>query len=259
MRTALIVMSAMLKRYALETRQYAFNTFMGLLVAYMFFFMIFVGAWASAGDKPGFGETVSEVVVGLMVWLLALSAFSDVAGRISSEAAQGTLEQLAMSPVGLGAVVVYRAFSQFFIQLATVLVFLLLMMATTGRWLHLDLLSLVPLLALTVAGAQGVGLAMGGLTLIFKRTGATLGLLQFVFIALLAVPPEKLGLMRYLPLSWGAHMSRRVMIEELSILQLPATDLLFLTLNGAGYFAAGFGIFRFCEWIARGRGMLGHY
>lgn len=257
--TAVIVMQAMLKRYALETRQYAFNTVMGLVVAYMFFFMIFVGAWATGGDQAGFGQTVSGVVVGLMVWLLALSAFSDVAGRLTTEASQGTLEQLAMSPVGLGRVVVYRAFSQFFIQLATVLVFLFLMMATTGRWLHLDFPSLLPLLVLTVAGAQGVGLAMGGLTLLFKRTAATFGLLQFVFIALLAVPPEKLSTMRYLPLSWGTHLIRRVMIEGVSLLQIPVGDLLFLAANGAAYFGIGYGIFRICERIARDRGMLGHY
>lgn len=254
-----IVTSAMLKRHALELRQYAFNTAMGLLVYYMFFFMVFVGAWASVGEQASFGKTLSQVVVGLMVWVLALQTFGETANRIGSEAVQGTLEQLAMSPLGLGNVLLCRALASFFIQVVYMLVFLVLMMATTGRWLHLDLVSLVPLLMLTMGSIQGIGFAVAGLTLLYKRTGAVAGVWQFVFIALLAVPVEKLPFVPLLPLAWGNHLIRRVMMDGVSIFALPIGDLLLLLANAMAYMTAGYVAFALCERQARLRGVLGHY
>jgi ABC-2 type transport system permease protein len=254
-----LVTRAMLKRHALEMREYAFNTVMSLLVAYMFFLMIFVGAWASLGEQASFGQTLAQVVVGLMVWMMALQAFSEVASRISTEAMQGTLEQLAMAPLGLRNVLLCRAVAMSVIQLGYVLVFLVLMMVTTRQWLHLDLLSLVPLLLVTVGSVQGLGFAMGGATLLFKRTAATFGLWQFVFIALLAVPVEKSSLVMLLPLAWGAHLIRGVMIEGISLLEIPVADLLLLVLNSSAYFALGLLVFGRFERMARERGVLGHY
>lgn len=249
----------MLKRHVLELRAYSFDTLMSLLVAYMFFLMIFVGAWASLGDQATFGRTLTQVVVGLMVWMMALQAFIEVASRISTEAVQGTLEQLAMAPLGLRNVLLCRALAMSVIQLGYVLVFLLLMMATTQQWLHLDLFSLVPLLLLTVLSVQGLGFAMGGITLIYKRTSSTFGLWQFIFIALLAIPVEKAEFLVFLPLAWGAHLIQRVMIDGVSILAIPAGDLAILVVNSGLYLAAGLLVFRLFERKARERGVLGHY
>ena len=259
LRMAAVVTAVMLKRHAYEMRQYALNTAMGLLVYYMFFFMVFVGAWASVGDQPGFGQTLSDVVVGLMIWVLALQTFAEIANRISGEAMQGTLEQLAMAPLGLRNVLLCRAVAQFALQFVYMLVFLLLMMATTGRWLHLDLFSLLPLLLLTVASVQGLGFVIGGMTLVFRRTQAAIGIWQFIFIALLAAPVEKVPYVTLLPLAWGAHLVRRVMVDRVSILALPPSDLLFLAANATVYFTAGFIAFRLFERRARVLGVLGHY
>ncbi len=56
------------------------------------------------------------------------------------------------------------------------------MMATTGKWMNLDFVSLVPLLAITLLGAYGFGFALGGLALVFKRIQALFQIMQFVFI-----------------------------------------------------------------------------
>ena len=259
MRTVGIVTYAMLKRHVLEMREYAFNTVMSMLVSYMFFLMIFVGAWASLGQQDTFGQTLSHVVVGLMIWMMALQSFNEVASRISTEASQGTLEQLAMAPLGLRNVLICRALTMTVVHLAYVLVFLLLMMVTTQSWLHLNLLVLVPLLLLTVASVHGLGFAMGGVTLLFRRTSATFGLWQFIFIGLLAIPVEKSSLMLFVPLAWGAHLIRRIMIDGVSILEIPTTDLLLLALNSSVYFALGLLAFSLFERKARERGVLGHY
>lgn len=94
--------------------------------------------------------------------------------KIQVELLKGTLEQLAMSPLGFGRVLLSRLAAAFLFDLLVMLLFLLLMMASTGKWLHLDLLSLLPLLLLTMAGVLGIGFIMGGLALVFKQIQASL-------------------------------------------------------------------------------------
>jgi ABC-2 type transport system permease protein len=258
-RTAVRVMGAMVRLSMIESRRYAFNTLMRVVLSYAFFFMVFMGAWATLGNSSTFGQSLSGIVVAMTIWFSAFRAFTDLANRLTSEATQGTLEQLAMSPIGLGRVLVYQTLAQMVVQLMFVLLLLVLMMATTGRWLHLDVVSLVPLLLLSMLAVQGVGFAMGGLTLVFKRIGATFTVFQYIFLTLVAVPLDKVPALRYLPLSWGARLIRRVMVDGVPIWRMPAGDLLFLAANGVFWFALGFAAFKGLERVARERGMLGHY
>lgn len=256
---ALSVMGAMLRMSMIEAKRYYFNSLVRLVSLYAFFFVVFMGAWTTMGDNPTFGASLSGIVVGLMVWMLAMRAYSDHSSRLNMEATQGTLEQLAMSPIGLARVLVYNMAALMFAQMGFMFTFLVLMMATTKQWLHLDVLSLLPLLVLTVLGVHGMGLAMGGLALVFKRVAATIGIFQYVFLALIAVPIDKVPMLKFLPLSWGALLIRRVMVDKASLLTLPAADVAFLAANSLGYFALGLLIFKLCERVARDRGMLGHY
>lgn len=258
-RTAVHVMGAMVRLNWIESRRYAFNTFMRLVLSYAFFFMVFMGAWATLGNNATFGANLSGIVVGMTIWMCAFRAFTDLANRLTGEATQGTLEQLAMSPIGLGRVLIYQTLAQTVIQLWFVLVIVIAMMATTGQWLHLDLVSLVPLLLLSMLAVQGVGFAMGGLTLVFKRVGATFTIFQYIFLTLVAVPLDKVPALRFLPLAWGAKLVRSVMIDKVSIFRMPFGDVAFLAANGVFWFALGFMVFKGLERVARDRGMLGHY
>lgn len=258
-RTAVHVMGAMVRLNWIESRRYAFNTFMRLVLSYAFFFMVFMGAWATLGSNSSFGQNLAGIVVGMTIWLCAFRAFTDLANRLTGEATQGTLEQLAMSPIGLGRVLMYQTLAQTVIQLGFVLLVVVAMMATTGQWLHLDLISLVPLLLMSMLAVQGVGFAMGGLTLVFKRVGATFTIFQYIFLTLVAVPLDKVPALKFLPLAWGAKLVRQVMIDEVSIFRMPAGDVAFLLANGLVWLALGFGVFKGLERVARDRGMLGHY
>jgi ABC-2 type transport system permease protein len=245
--------------YWIETRRYALNTAVRLATFYLFFLTVFMGAWATMRDHAGFGGSLAQIVVGLVVWMTALRAFTELASRLSNEAAQGTLEQLAMSPVGLGRVLIYQTAGNLVLQVAFVVVLLFAMMATTGQWLHLNLASFLPLLCLTVLSVQGIGFALGGLSLVYKRVDATFSVLQYIFLLLIAVPLDRLPGLRFLPLVWGGHLLRRVMVDGIPLWRLPALDVLFLAAHGAVYFAAGFALFKWFERVARDRGLLGHY
>lgn len=258
-RAGVRAMHALLRMTMIEQRRYAFNAVVRLLTIYIFFLMLFVGARATMGARAGFGTTLSSMVVAMLVYTMAQRAYGDHSAKVHFEAMQGTLEQLAMSRAGLTQVLVYNLMVSTVVGLAFNGALLVLMMATTGKWLHLDLLTVVPLLLLTTLSVHGLGLAMGGLALLFKRVGITGVIFQYLFLMLVAVPVERMPAFKFLPLSSGVGLIRQAMVDGVSLLRLPAGDLLFLLANSGAYFAAGLLVFKLCERMARDRGMLGHY
>lgn len=259
MTATFVLLMAMFKKYWIELRRYSFNTLSSLVAIYLLFLLIFYGARGFAGGNPAFGETLSGLVVGFMVWLFALYAYSELSWVLLQEAQQGTLEQLSMSPVGLGRVLLSRIAASMVYHLLIVTAFLFLMMASTGKWLNLDILSLLPLMLMTISGVLGIGFIMGGLALVFKQVQASFQILQFLFVALIAAPPDKFPFVKFLPLSWGTRLIAKVMIGNTSILEIPPGDLLFLLVNSVFYFSLGYAFFKLFERMARNRGLLGHY
>lgn len=254
-----VLLKTLFKMALITLRRYLFDTLSGVITIFLFFLILFYGAKAFAGGRPGFGTTLSSLVVGYMVWMLSIFAYSSVSQNMIEEAQLGTLEQIAMSPLGFGRVVLARTAVSFVIQLGWVLLILFLMMASTGRWLHLDFLSILPLMVLTGTGILGVGLALGGLAVVVKRVQSALQILQIAFIALVAVPVEAAPPMKYLPLAWGSYLLRRVMVGAESLLDFAPADVIFLVSNSAFYFVIGFGCFKYFEKAARHRALLGHY
>jgi ABC-2 type transport system permease protein len=137
----------------------------------------------------------------------------------------------------------------------------MLMMAVTGKWLHLDFLSLIPLMLLTVWGVYGFGFAMGGLALVFKQVQAVFQIFQFVWVALViaASALETFPWAKFLPVTWGVHLIGRVLIHGQSLYAMPIADVAFLIAISAVYFLLGYLIFKRLERVARDRGLLGHY
>lgn len=249
----------MTKRSFIMFRRYAFDTLSGIITIYLFFLLIFYGARALLGGQRGYGDTLSGIVVGFFIWILAIFTYSELSFDLVREATEGTLEQLSMSPMGLTRVLVARFVAGLGLQLALLATLLVLMMASTGRWLHLDVVSLVPLVVLTMTGVLGVGFVMGGLAIVFKRIQSSLQILQFLFPVLLVAPLERFPVVKYLPLAWGNRLISSVMVEGNSIFSIAPSELGFLVLNSAVWMAIGVIVFRRFERIARQRGLLAHY
>jgi ABC-2 type transport system permease protein len=255
---SLVLLKALTKRYAIELRRYAFNTLSGYVTIFFVFLLIFYGAKAFLEPSPGEEVKLSVVVVGYIVWMLAIFTFSDSSQSLMEEAQIGTLEQLAMSPFGLPRVMLMRFVAGIVFTIGQILLLLLVMMAATGRWLNVDLVSVVPLMLLTIAGVQGLGFVVGGLTIVYKRIQQAVSILQFVFVAMIAAPVDEVSAFKYLPLSWGYQLIRRVMIEGVSIFEVPG-DVAFLVIHSLVWLMVGLVIFRFFERKARREAKLAHY
>lgn len=258
MKTA-VLYEAWLRRTFIEFRRYLFDTISGLVTIYGFFLIIFLGAQMFGGSAPGFGHTLSGVVVSYALWALTIFSLSTLTFDLTQEAQLGTLEQLGMSPFGLPHVLVARIFTGLVIQIGMMSVLLVMMMATTGRWLNIDVISILPLLLVALLGVIGFGFVLAGLAIVFKRIQQSLQIFQVLVIFFVAVPADEVPLAKLLPLAWGATLLRRVMVDDVSIFAMRVPDLVLLTVVSVAYFALGIAVFKLFESAARQRGLLGHY
>jgi ABC-2 type transport system permease protein len=258
MRSAVLYRTS-LRRTLIEFRRYAFDTITGLVMIYGFFLLIFFGAKVFGGGRTGFGDTISAVVVYFALWSLTVFALGVLTYELTQEAQQGTLEQVAMSPFGLARVLVARTFTGLVIYFTMMAGLLVAMMATTGRWLNLAPFSMLPIILLTIVGVIGLGFVLAGIAIVFKRVQQALQVWQLIVFGLIVAPVEQVPFTKYLPLTWGATLLRRVMVGGESFYSMPAGDVLLLVANSVFYFGLGIVIFKRFEAVARERGLLGHY
>ncbi|HHY98373.1 MAG TPA: ABC transporter permease [Firmicutes bacterium] len=254
----IVALQAIVRRNITMMTRYIFNTLSGFVSIYLIFCFIFFGMKAFAKPGPSLDSSLEGTVVGFFVWTLALFAFSELSWDLINEAQTGTLEQLYLAPCGFKWLSIFNLLTNLTVNIVASTILLLAMMATTGRWLNLDIISIVPLLLMTVLTAYGVGFALGGLALIFKRIQAFFQIMQFVFIGCLVIP-WRLAWAKFLPLSLGNALIYRIMADGVRLWELPLGDVLMATGIGLGYLTLGLLVFSACERAAKGRGLLGHY
>ncbi|MBI4722127.1 MAG: ABC transporter permease [Candidatus Stahlbacteria bacterium] len=259
MKNNITLFITIIKRDWLEMIRYSFNMVSGIVTLYLLFLFIFLGYRAVGAQTANFGNNLDSIVVGFMLWNFSTFACSSLTWNLFEEARIGTLEQLYMTSLGFDKLCMFRIVGDFFLNFIFIVPVLVLMMATTGRWLHIDILSLTPLFIFTLASAYGIGFICGGLGLVFKQIQSFFQIVQFVLLGFIAAPVNKIPVLKILPLSLGTNLIKEVMVNKLSITELPIIDLILLALNGIFYFGIGFIVFKICEAIAKKRGLLGHY
>jgi ABC-2 type transport system permease protein len=253
-----VVLGAVVARSVTELKRYVFNTISGLLTMYVLFLILFLGA-RSLGPSTIGGPGLEGLVVGYLVWMMSITAYQDLAHNIANEAEIGTLEQLYLTPTGFAWLGGAYMIGQLLINLLFTAILLLAMMLTTGRWLHLDLVSLIPLTGITISASYGLGFLLAGLALVYKRIQSVFQVFTFGLVAFVAAPVARYAWMKLLPLALGNQLLKRVMVDGLRIWELPAQDLVLATGVGLAYLLIGLVIFRACLRLARNRGMLGQY
>lgn len=244
------------KRLVLLWR-YPVNTLSMLGTIFLVFLVLFFGGQALA--PAAMEDTTAGLVVGYLLWSLAISAYSGLAWNVTREAQWGTLEQLFMSPFGFGRVMLGKTLTNLaesFLWGAATLAFMLLI---TGESLALDPLTVVPLGLLAILPAVGVGFVFGGLAIRFKRIENAFQLVQFLFIGLISAPVGEYPVLKWLPLAQGSYLLRRAMEDGVALWELPAAELGVLVVTAAVYLGLGLAAFTYCQRWARREGVMGHY
>lgn len=257
MNDTVVLVNAFARQRWIEMTRYAFDTAASLVSTFLLFLVIFFGVRGVGGVTEG--QTLSSIVLGFNVWALLAFAYSSVASGLLVEAQTGTLEQLAMCPRGLLGTVLIRSWVSFLFVIGQIAILLTAAMAATGRWLHMDIASILPILLVTAAAILGIGLVIGGLALVFKRVQNVSSLVQFGLIGLVAIPVEEVAAVKFVPISLGFDLLNRVMVDEIPITDIPAGDLGILAVTAGIFLTIGIVIFKRMESIARDRGLLGQY
>jgi ABC-2 type transport system permease protein len=237
--------------------RYPVDAVLGLTTAVFFFGLMFYGGTLVAGQA--ISDSIEGLVVGYFLWTLSVGAYSGVVSDVRSEASWGTLERHYMTPYRFGPVVLAKSLAIVVRTLLTSAVILAAMLLMTGTQLDLDAVTVVVVAGLAVVSALGVGLAMGGLGVLYKRIGNVVNLLQFAFVGLVSAPAFDLPWARALPLVQGSAMLQRAMTEGVRLWQFDPGSLAVLVGTAAVYLALGYVAFALATRRARRLGVLGDY
>ncbi|SFQ13722.1 MULTISPECIES: ABC transporter permease [Halolamina] len=251
------LLKAVVYRDLLIWVRYPLNAALGIFMGVFFFALMFYGGTMVAGQA--FSDSIEGLIIGYFLWTLAIGAYSGIMNDIQSEASWGTLERHFMTPFGFGPVVVAKSIAIVFRTFMTSAVVLVVMLLITGTTLDLNLVTVLPVATLTIAGALGLGLVMGGLSVLYKRISNVANLLQFAFIGLISAPVFDIPWARFLPLAQGSAMLQRAMRDGVRLWEFDPLTITVLVGTSVGYLALGYAIFGLTTRRARRLGVLGDY
>lgn len=245
--------------------RYPVQTITSLLILYILFLGVFYGSRLIAGigveRSPQLSRSATEAIAGYLLWFLSLFAIDSMSQNIAEEAQTGTLEQFYLSRWNFSVMLFLRFVAAFLSSLAILTPLLVLMILSTGALFAIQLGKILPIILLTAIGLCGMGYMLGALTLIFKRIGNAMTLVQFGLLFLCLPPVEQLPrTLQYaaltLPLTQGIKLLRSVMLSDSHI---GVNGVAFLVLTSGIYLVAGLAVFRTAEGVAKRKGLLGHY
>jgi ABC-2 type transport system permease protein len=205
-----------------------------------------------------------STLIGYTTWKICASVLVDIARIATEEAHTGTLEQLFLSGLRPGLVFLARSLGILINHGIRGLVLAFILAVILGVLQPVPPLA-VTVFALTLAGACGLGFALAGLALVYKRIGGALQLLwqMLVFFtgALAPIHNAYLGaLSKTLPLTWGIASLRAILMDGATITVLWQNGLLAgLLINTAFYITLGIVFFTWGQRRARELGVLAHY
>lgn len=250
--------NANFRKEYIEMKRYLPNTI--ALVAT--FYIIFLGAFFGImfiGDPASFDTNVQYSIVSVVFWSLTMMTMNFIGYSVITEATRGTLEQLYMSPLGVWKIMLTRIVSQLGLQSVIMILLLFGAMLTSGQWLSLNPMTTIPIIIVTMISMVGVSFMIAGLAVIVKQIQAFLQIFQFVLMGLVFVPITVAPFLAFAPFVKGVNMVRTVMLENLTLTDIPLSDYGVLILNSLVYLILGLFVFDRCEKIAMKKGLLGQY
>lgn len=252
------LLNANFRKEYIELKRYLPNTLALLLTFYIIFLAAFFGIMF-VGDPASFEANVQYSIVSVVFWSLTMMTMNFIGFSVITEAMRGTLEQLYMSPMGVWKIMLTRIIGQFGLQSIIMIILLYAAMLTSGQWLNLNPMTTIPIILLTMFSMVGVSFMIAGLAIIVKQIQAFLQIFQFVLMGLVFVPLSVAPFLAFAPFVKGVNMVRIVMMENLTLTQLPVIDFVILAVNSVVYLSLGLFVFRQCEKIAMKKGLLGQY
>ena len=262
MTDALVTLLGEVRKSLLISWTYRTNLFVSMFTIGF----VFVGIGFLMGEGELNPDQLASMFLGYLAWFYALAAIGDLSWGLRGEVNAGTLEQMSMSPVPIGLILMGRVFANLILTTAQLLIqgilfYLLLGVRIPMRWEG------IPVVALTLAGVFGFGYLIAGATLVFKQVESFANLIQNVLLFLNgtilpvdAMPGWLVGVAKVLPSTQGIFVLRQVVLGGRSLASTwQDGSLLWLVVHSVIFFTVGWLAFGYCERIAKEQGSLGQY
>jgi ABC-2 type transport system permease protein len=248
---------AVLYREYLLFVRYPANAVGAIIISLFFFGVLFYGGRLLAGQA--LTDSIDGIVVGYFLWTLSVGAYSSVSNDIGSEVQWGTLERHITTPFGFAPVALLKGVAKVVRTFLLSTIVLAVMILLTGTNLSIAPLTVVTIAGLSITSVLGLGFAAGGVTVLYKRIGNWLNLLQFGFVVLISGPVFDAPWMRVLPLAHGSAMLQRAMVDGERLWTFAPWELGLLVAVAVGYLLGGYVVFHYATRRARRLGVLGDY
>lgn len=252
------LLKANIRKEYIELKRYLPNTIAMLLTFYIIFLGMFAGIHF-IGDPSTQDLNIQYTIVNYIFWFLAMMVVNNIGYEVVNEAMRGTLEQLSMSPMGIWRIMFTRLLASTIINFFIIIVLLYLSMLTTGQWLNVDVVAIMPILILTLISMFGIGFIIAGISILVKQVQAFLQILQFILAGLTFIPLSVAPFLAYFPFVKGVDLVRSIMIDGKTLNEISLGSYAVLGINAIIYFILGLVFFLVCERIAMKKGWLAHY
>lgn len=239
----------------INQKRYLFDTVTGFVIVYFMFLVVFYGLRFFSADQVD-GLKMDAVIVGYIMWMFSINAFTSTSTFILMESQQGTLEQVFMSPAGFHKLLFVRIIAAFLISLIFNSLLFCAAMLTSGHWLDVPWGKVLLLITISIPSVYGLGYIVGGLALRYKKISSAAGVLQFGLIALVGVGGYPFSIYSLLPFSAGASTINLAIVQGQ---EFPLWWYGLIMANSVFYFIAGVTIFKMFERQAMKLNVLAHY
>lgn len=239
---------------------YRFN----LLMESISIVVVFIGLNFFVGSGDLQAEQLEASLIGYLIWIYTFMAISNMGWSLKEEAQTGTLEQMYMSPTPPEVLILGRVLANFITTSLMIGLVILILIPLFDISLPLRLEGLVVFLW-TMVGLLGLGLMVGGATLVFKHVESLSYFIQYglmflngSLVSIEKFPPWLETAARLLPGTQGIFTLRLALLEKQSFEEL-WINLLLLIVHSTVYFIMGWLVYKIGESYARQHGTLGQY
>ncbi|QKG84496.1 ABC transporter permease [Kroppenstedtia pulmonis] len=246
------------KQY-IEFKRYWMNTLIEVVSLYIVLMGLFLGFTFIGGQAENFNEKIEYVVASYVIWVVAISAMQAIGYEVFSDLQRGTLDQIYMTHLPVWQIMLARMVGNVLIRMIGIIILLILSMVSTGVYLHIDLITILPIFTITLISMFGIGFIVAGLCLVLKQVSNLLFISQFIVMTVVYIPLESAPYLKFFPFTLGVDMLKQSLLYEVNLLHFSVMDYTYLFLNSAVYFLLGIWIFLRCEHRALSKGILGKY
>ncbi|HHY0839367.1 ABC transporter permease [Bacillus cereus] len=256
-----------------EFKKYYLDSF-GDIIAYV---VLFCGIFFTVfKDYEWSNEAFFQLIMGLFVWYIAIGAIANFTFILQEEMELGTLEQVYLTRSPIMKILIGRALGSFTFDFLSGLIlsictgFAISIFTKNYSFsvlnLNISWISLFLTMVLTMVGIYGFAFILAGISLVYKRISAIVGVLNNIFLFFTGItiastfPPILEGISKVLPITWGILNLKAIILNGYSLQDLVTKPLfLFLCLNSFLYLVVGITTFKYLEAYCRRKGTLGHY